>query len=176
MCLGSRRRLRRIVDQAHQPDAALDLIRIGLAAWGTAALNGAAGSETAVAAGTVPSTRQRTPPPPPSRLSPRLPGRGPGSGPWSCLSVADKDSSGGVGNRGFERRSGLRECRCRKNSAVHTTRNAAAPTATARVVPAAAFRMASTAIADARAASTVAMTVGVLARKRSQGRRPRASR
>jgi L-lactate dehydrogenase complex protein LldG len=35
----------------------LDLIRIRLAVWGTAALNAAAGSATAVAAGTVPSTR-----------------------------------------------------------------------------------------------------------------------
>src|SRR5215510_7785563 len=85
----------------------------------------------------------------------------------------DKDSSGGVGNRGRDRRSGLRDCRCRRNSAVHTTRNATAPTATARLVSAPALRTASTAIAAARAASTVAMTVGVLTRKRAHGRRPR---
>jgi hypothetical protein len=50
--------------------ASLDLIR-RLAAWGTAALNGAARSETAVAEGTVPSTRQGRPrPPPPLRRRP----------------------------------------------------------------------------------------------------------
>src|SRR5262249_39434768 len=38
MCLSSRRRLRRIIHRAHQPDAALDLIGIRLAAWGTVAL------------------------------------------------------------------------------------------------------------------------------------------
>ena len=43
----------------------------------------------------------------------------------------DQDSSGGVGNRGFEPRSALKDCRCRKNSAAHTTRNATTPTATA---------------------------------------------
>src|SRR5262249_25421697 len=85
----------------------------------------------------------------------------------------DKDSSGGVGNRGFERRSALRDCRCRRNSAVHTTRNATAPTTTAMVMAAPALCTASTAIAAARAASTVAMTAGVLTRKRPQGRRPR---
>jgi len=53
------------------------------------------------------------------------------------------------------------------------TRNATAPTATVKAVAAPAFRTASTAIAAARAASTVAITVGVLLRKWPQGRRPR---
>ena len=43
------------------------------------------------------------------------------------------------GNRGFERRSGLSDCRCSRNSAVHTARNATAPSATAKAVAAPAF-------------------------------------
>jgi hypothetical protein len=78
-----------------------------------------------------------------------------------------------VGNRGSERRSQLRGCRCRRNSAVHTTRNATAPTTTVKAVATPAFRTASTVIAAARAASIVAMTVGVLLRKWPQDRGPR---
>src|SRR5215471_1827450 len=63
-----------LADDAPAEDkAGLHLIRIRLAAWGTAALTGAASSKTPVAEGTVPSTRQGTPPPPlpPPRSSPR---------------------------------------------------------------------------------------------------------
>lgn len=79
-----------------------------------------------------------------------------------------------MGNRGFVRRSRRRVCRSRRNSAVHATRN---PAATAKIVVASAFFTASTAIAAARAASTVAMTACVLTSSlllRGQNFRPAA--
>src|SRR5271156_3847959 len=78
---------------------------------------------------------------------------------------AVQEWSGGVGNLGVVRATGSRVWRSQETSAAHTSRNAAAAVTAAMVAGAPAFRTASTTIAAARAASTVAMTVGVLTRK-----------